>query len=93
MQDEQVRAWFTAARLGEVRVVGGSALSPPAIDPLQPLPLPAGDRVAFSDVGFRLAFSDPTAPHDTLREAIAAAPLVTATSAAAGRPVGVADTP
>ena len=55
-----VRTWFTPDRLSAVAVVGGSAVSPPTLDPTKPYPLPAGPS-AFSDVGFRLAFTDPAA--------------------------------
>jgi hypothetical protein len=55
-----VRSWFTPQRLSAVSVVGASAVSPPAVDPTKPYPLPPG-ATSFADVGFRLAFTDPAA--------------------------------
>jgi hypothetical protein len=65
-------AEFVGADAGgsSLAVVGGSALSPPDAPVDQPKPLdPADAAVAFTDVGFRLAFSATGAP-----PAVAAAP-------------------
>ncbi len=59
---EAVRQWFTPDRQGCVSVIGGSALSTPDLDPRTAYRLPPDAPArAFSDVGFRLAFSDPHA--------------------------------
>lgn len=51
---------FVTAGAGGLSVIGGSALSDPAVDVAKPQPSPLGDsREGFSDVGFRLAFSAP----------------------------------
>ncbi len=48
---------FVTRNVGELRVIGGSALSDPALDPAKPLELDAIDALeGFADVGFRLAF-------------------------------------
>lgn len=75
--------WFVAEhRLNEVAVIGGSALSPPQLDPCSPATLPAdGQHLAFADVGFRLAFTDPRYAPTPLQAAIRAARYVTATVA------------
>jgi len=53
---EELKA-FVAHQLPELRVIGGSALSPLAVDPLEPQELDVIDALeGFSDVGFRLAF-------------------------------------
>lgn len=57
-------------------VIGGSALSPPEVDPgtaypLDPLKDGIGKNKGFSDVGFRLAFSQPNlSPRQRLLSAI-----------------------
>jgi hypothetical protein len=64
---DTIKSWFTPDRESQVAIIGGSALSPPSLDPLTAYPLAAGAPVrAFADVGFRLAFSDPqsTEVHD-----------------------------
>jgi hypothetical protein len=59
---DQVKAWFNPDRQASVAVIGGSALSAPDLNPLTAYKLPANaPSRAFSDVGFRLAFSDPKA--------------------------------
>ena len=55
-----IRTWFTPDRVAALSVVGGSAVSPIAVVPTTPQPLPPGTS-AYADVGFRLAFTDPTA--------------------------------
>ncbi len=72
-----VAAWFTPDRLAAVAVVGGSAVSPPAVDPTRAYPLPAGPT-AFSDVGFRLAFTDPAARPAEAWTALRRMPFATA---------------
>jgi hypothetical protein len=55
-EPREVAAFMTRA-IGDLRVVGGSALSDPAVDPRTPLELDPIDALeGFSDVGFRLAF-------------------------------------
>jgi hypothetical protein len=56
----------------KVYVIGGSALSPPTRPLNRALPLPP-DQLAnsFSDVGFRLAFAEPPAPIEKLKDAVA----------------------
>ena len=64
-----------ADHAGGLSVVGGSALSPPAVDPLVPQPV-APERAAggFADVGFRLAFPAPDPdPTRRLRRAVESA--------------------
>ncbi len=71
-----VRAWFTPDRLAAAAVVGGSAVSPPSVDPTRPTPLPNGG--SFSDVGFRLAFTDPAAKPAEAWTALRQMPFATA---------------
>jgi len=57
---------------GSVRVIGGSALSAPALSLAEPyVPDPARASEGFADVGFRLAFTAPAMPlHTRLRRAL-----------------------
>ena len=56
-----VREWIDQHGTGIFNAVGGSMLSSAAVDPLTPVPI----KTAASDVGFRLAFTDPAvAPPD-----------------------------
>jgi hypothetical protein len=65
-------AEFVTAGDGKIHVIGGSALSPPARKLDQPYPLAADQlTAAFSDVGFRLAFSEPAASMEKLASAVA----------------------
>jgi hypothetical protein len=74
-----VKGWFTPDRLSAVSVVGGSAVSPPAVDPTKPYPLAAGGgSLSFSDVGFRLAFTDPAARPAEAWTALRRMPFATA---------------
>jgi formylglycine-generating enzyme required for sulfatase activity len=75
-----IAGWFAADhRLGEVAVIGGSALSPPQLDPRSPTKLPADTKhLAFADVGFRLAFTDPHFAATPLQSALRSARYVTA---------------
>jgi hypothetical protein len=55
--DPKAAAAHAAGKLTELRVVGGSALSDPLVDPLAPQELDPIDALeGFADVGFRLAF-------------------------------------
>jgi hypothetical protein len=72
-----VSDWFSPQRLAAVAVIGGSALSPPDLDPTKPYPLPK-DANQFADVGFRLAFTDPISMPNALREVIGQATFLTA---------------
>jgi hypothetical protein len=79
-KDEIVRHvndWFSPPHMATVSVIGGSALSPPDLDPTKPYPLPK-DQNQFADVGFRLAFTDPASLPNAQRELIAQAPYLTA---------------
>jgi hypothetical protein len=67
----------------DCRIIGGSALSEPDIDPMKPYPVSdvdAGAPLGFSDVGVRLAFSSPVGRAGTelhqIRQAIFAAPYL-----------------
>ena len=53
------------SKKGRLRVIGGSALSPPILEPDKALPLRALEvrrHVGYSDVGLRLAFTAPSEP-------------------------------
>jgi hypothetical protein len=64
-------AEFVTGDGGKVHVIGGSALSPPARKLDQPYALAADQQTAaFSDVGFRLAFSEPAAGMEKLASAV-----------------------
>jgi hypothetical protein len=69
-----VAEFVTGAGTGRVYVIGASALSPPpkVRDPNKPFEVGA-DRMTsgFSDVGFRLAFSEPPVGVERLRDAVA----------------------
>ena len=54
----KVIADFAAQAAGGLSVIGGSALSPPAMPVDRPYPVPHFDQ-AYADVGFRLAISAP----------------------------------
>jgi hypothetical protein len=57
---------------GKVCVIGGSALAPPKRPVDRPFPLTTEQLAAgFSDVGFRLAFSEPAPGVDKLKDAVA----------------------
>jgi hypothetical protein len=57
---DAIKKWFTPARESCVAIIGASALSPPNLDPRTAYKLSAdAPRRTFSDVGFRLAFTDP----------------------------------
>jgi hypothetical protein len=73
----RVTDWFSPEHLAGVCVIGGSALSPPGLDPTKPCLLPRNAN-QFSDVGFRLAFTDPACLANAQREVIAQAPYLTA---------------
>jgi hypothetical protein len=64
--ERQISGFFAAAdRIKQLGVIGGSFLSPPELDPMTRLALPAGaTNPAYADVGFRLAFTDPRAYAD-----------------------------
>jgi hypothetical protein len=65
--------------LKTVSVIGGSALSPPNMDPDKPFPLPdATHPTVFADVGFRLAFTDPASIPNAQRAVIGQASYLTA---------------
>ena len=62
-------AEFVADEAGKVFVIGASALSPPTRPSDQPFELGADQyATGFSDVGLRLAFSEPIRSLDALRE-------------------------
>jgi hypothetical protein len=69
-----VAEFVTGAGTGRVYVIGASALSPPpkVRDPNKPFEVGA-DRMTsgFSDVGFRLAFSEPPVGVERLKDAVA----------------------
>ena len=71
----RVNDWFTPDH--PVSVIGGSALSPPDLDPTKPYPLPK-DQNRFADVGFRLAFTDPASLANAQKALIAQAEYLTA---------------
>jgi hypothetical protein len=57
---------------GKVCVIGGSALTPPSRPNDKPFPIGADQGASgFSDVGFRLAFSEPPAGVEKLKGALA----------------------
>jgi hypothetical protein len=65
-------AEFVTDDAGRAHVIGGSALSPPTRPLDKAFPVGADQASGgFSDVGFRLAFSEPTAGTDKLKEAVA----------------------
>jgi hypothetical protein len=74
----RVSDWFSSEHLKTVNVIGGSALSPPNMDPEKPYPLPASGPSVFADVGFRLAFTDPASISNAQRAVIGEAPYLTA---------------
>ena len=54
-------AEYLGSEAAQVFVIGGSALSPPAIAVDHPHPVDLSDAAhGYSDVGFRLAFTSPT---------------------------------
>ncbi len=54
---------FLELHAAQIRVIGGSAISDPAIDPGQPQPLVLDEaKEGYADVGFRLCFSAGFAP-------------------------------
>jgi hypothetical protein len=63
---KNISDWFASANhFQQMGVIGGSFLSPPEIDPMKRLPLPStANYPEYSDVGFRLAFTDPRAYAD-----------------------------
>jgi hypothetical protein len=72
-------AEFVTDDAGKVHVIGGSSVSPPerALD--EPFALGADQATSgFSDVGFRLAFPEPAAGVERLREVVANAVYLTA---------------
>jgi hypothetical protein len=73
----RVADWFSPEHLEAVSVIGGSALSPPGLDPAKPYPLPKNFS-QFSDVGFRLAFTDPECLANAQRAVIGQAVYLTA---------------
>jgi hypothetical protein len=76
---KRVNDWFSADHLKTVSVIGGSALSPPNMDPDKPFPLPdATHPTVFADVGFRLAFTDPASIPNAQRAVIGQASYLTA---------------
>ena len=75
----RVNDWFSADHLKTVSVIGGSALSPPNMDPEKPYPLPdATHPTVYADVGFRLAFTDPASVPNAQRAVIGQASYLTA---------------
>jgi hypothetical protein len=67
-------AEFVTGEAGRVYVIGASALSPPppVRDPEKPFEVGADQAAGgFSDVGFRLAFSEPVAGIERLKDAVA----------------------
>jgi hypothetical protein len=74
----RITDWFSEDHLKAVSVIGGSALSPPNMDPEKPYPLPASGPSVFADVGFRLAFTDPASVSSAQRAVIGEAPYLTA---------------
>ena len=63
---------FVTDSSGKVCVIGGSALSPPTRPTDKPFPIAADQATTgFSDVGFRLAFSEPAPGIDKLRDLVA----------------------
>lgn len=75
----RINDWFSPDHLKTVAVIGGSALSPPNMDPLKPYPLPEGENpTVFSDVGFRLTFTDPASIPNARRAVIGEASYLTA---------------
>jgi formylglycine-generating enzyme required for sulfatase activity len=66
VSERPISSFFSAPdRIKQVGVIGGSFLSPPALDPMARTALPAGvTSPAYADVGFRLAFTDPRAYAD-----------------------------
>jgi hypothetical protein len=73
----RVSDWFSPEHLAAVSVIGGSALSPPGLDPARPYPLPKG-AMSFADVGFRLAFTDPACLPNAQRAIIGQVTYLTA---------------
>jgi hypothetical protein len=63
---KNITDWFAGSdHLQQVGVIGGSFLSAPELDPMTRLPLPMNASFPeYSDVGFRLAFTDPKAYAD-----------------------------
>jgi hypothetical protein len=58
---------FVTAHAARVHVVGGSALSDPAVNPSRPLPVVGAEaEEGYADVGFRLCFSAGLAGDQTL---------------------------
>ncbi len=75
----RVNDWFSADHVKTVSIIGGSAMSPPNMDPQKPYPLPGATHAdAFADVGFRLAFTDPACVPNAQRAVIGQASYLTA---------------
>ncbi len=66
-----VAEWVVRDGSGTVGVIGGSALSPPAWAVRLPHPVADPDR-GWRDVGFRLAFDEPTPPVERVRRTLTA---------------------
>jgi formylglycine-generating enzyme required for sulfatase activity len=75
---QSINDWFNPDHLKAVSIIGGSAVSPPSLDPNKPYPLPAEGPALFADVGFRLAFTDPRCLGNAQRAVIRQAAYLTA---------------